>query len=168
MDKKMNYPEWLDVFLKNSVVWVFFSVLVFVYIAWHGFFYVKSMAEVREASGYFYAKNYAEAYQKIQPLAMNGYSESRYQLGVMTAFGLGPVRKDKMLAMFWFNCKDISGCVEGRNEYRLALGCLQGEWGERREEECLWWMKSSAELQYQDALVWLDKYNSKKNGKEKE
>lgn len=161
MQQPPKSPAFLDIFLKEKFVLKFFAVLVLVYVAWGSFFYFKTMIEINEASKEFHAKNYAVAYQKILPYAMDGHSESRFQVGVMFALGLG-VPKDKMLATSWFECSRISGCVKGQNEYRLAVGCLSGEWGERPKDECLLWMKFSSDHEYAPASQWLDQYNAPK------
>lgn len=161
MQQPPKSPAFIDIFLKDNFVVKFFAVLVLVYIAWGSFFYFKTMIEINEASKAFHAKNYAEAYQEILPYAMDGHSESRFQVGVMLALGLG-VPKDKILATSWFECTRISGCVKGQNEYRLAVGCLSGGWGERPKDECLLWMKFSADLGYQPASVWLDQFSAPK------
>ncbi len=159
MQKPPKSPAFLDIFLKDNFVVKFFVVLVLVYVAWGAFFYFKTMIEINDASKEFHAKNYVAAFEKILPHAKDGHSESRFQIGVMMALGLG-VAKDKILATSWFECTGIKGCVSGQSEYRLALGCLSGEWGERSKDECLLWMKFSADREYAPAISWLEQYNT--------
>lgn len=159
MQQPPKSPAFIDIFLKDNFVVKFFAVLVFAYVAWGAFFYFKTMIEINEASKEFHAKNYVAAFEKTLPHAKDGHSESRFQIGVIMALGLG-VPKDKMLATSWFECTGISGCVRGQNEYRLALGCLSGEWGERPKDECLLWMKFAADHEFPPAINWLDQYNA--------
>lgn len=148
-------PGYVGFFLKKNFVVKFFLLLASVYFSYVFISHFMMAVSIREASSYFYAKDYPKAFEKIFPHAMDGDAESRYQVGIMYAFGLG-VSKDKMLALSWFNCSDISGCIKGRNEFRAAVSCFAGEWGVRSRDECLLWMKFSSDHGYQNAILWLD------------
>lgn len=162
MQQGQGLPAFVDIFLKKNFVVKFFAVLVLAYVGWGAFSYFQTRMSIRDAAQYFHARDYATAYEKIMPHAMNGDPESRFQVGVMTALGLG-VAKDKILATMWFACAGASGCQDGQNEYRLAIGCFNEEWGQRSKDECLLWAKISADMDYQPAAVWLDQYNASKN-----
>jgi len=156
--KYVNVPETL---LKKKFVIYFFAAIIIPYILWGIFDYIMTIKSRHEAASYFYAKDYTKAYEAIMQHAQDGDAESRYQMGVMVAMGLGTPR-DTMRAAYWFSCNGISGCVTGQGEYRLAESCFSGEWGKKREDECLIWMKLSANNGYQPASVWLDAHNKSK------
>jgi len=148
-------------FLKMNVIFVFIGLVFVPYFLWGLADYVITLRRKNDAFSYYYSKDYTAAYREIMPFAQSGDSEARFIIGSMTAFGVG-TNRDKMLATQWFSCEGVSGCVNGKNEYRAGQGCFSGEWGNWPYEECILWLKFSSELGYQPASVLLEEYQKKR------